>query len=107
MAVERRRENCPIDPHAVGLALAERVRNDPSVERLWVFAYRDVVQLWLLTLDVPADDEYRLYGLLDDMYELFPLAEVQLHLISPRYFDPLELDVILPPGSAEIALDAA
>jgi hypothetical protein len=32
---------------------------------------------------------------------------VHLHLLSPRYFEPLELDVVLPPGAEEIALRAA
>jgi hypothetical protein len=73
MAVDRKQERQPIDPQAVGAALAEQVRSDPSVERLWVFSYRDVVQFWLLTPDLPAQEERRLYGLLDGMYARFPM----------------------------------
>jgi hypothetical protein len=60
-----------------------------------------------LTPDVPADDERRLYRLVGSLYEPFPELDIRLHLISPRYFEPLELDVILPPDSEEITLYAA
>jgi hypothetical protein len=107
MAVDQEQANQPAQARAVGLAFARLVRGNPAAERLWVFSYRDVVQLWLLTPDMPADDERRLYRLVGRLYEPFPELDVRLHLISPRYFEPLELDVILPPGSQEIALNAA
>jgi hypothetical protein len=106
MAVHRKQECQPVDPQVAGAAMAEFVRSDPAVERLWVFSYHHLLQFWLLTPDVPAQEERRLYGLLDGMYARFPDTEVQLHIVSPRYFEPFELDVILPPGSAEIALNA-
>jgi hypothetical protein len=107
MAVDRKQAGQPAEARAVGLALADLLQNNPAVERLWVFSYRNVVQLWLLTPDVPAEDERQLYRLVGFLYQQFPEMDVRLHLISPRYFEPLELDVILPPGSEEIALNAA
>ena len=107
MAINQEQEYQPVDSQAVAREIAARARNEPAVERLWVFSYRNAVQLWLLTKAIEAPEERRLYGLIDGMYERFPEADLSLHLISPSYFDPLELDVILPPGSAEIALHAA
>jgi len=107
MAVNQDRDGQPTEARAVGQALASLVRGNPAAERLWVFSYRNVVQLWLLTPDVPAQDERGLYRLVGDLYGQFPEMDVRLHLISPRYFEPFELDLIVPPGAEEIALDAA
>jgi hypothetical protein len=107
VAVDQKQDYQPVDPRAVAREFAARARNDPAVEQLWLFSYRNVVQLWILTAGLPAQEERRLYGLLDGMYARFPEADLRLHLVSPRYFDPLELDLILPPGAEEIALNAA
>lgn len=107
MAVERKPNSVSVDPHAVALAFAARAQGDPAVERLWMFSYGNAVQLWPLTPDLPAQEERRPYGLLDGLYERFPEVDLNLHLLSPQYFDPFELDMLLPPGSVEIVMNAA
>ena len=107
MAVHREPEIRPVDAREVAAFFAEIVRAEPRVQRLWVTSHRGVVRLWLLTEAMETRDELRLYGLLDHIYDRFGDVGVHLHLISPLYFDPVELDVIVPQGAEEIALHAA
>jgi hypothetical protein len=107
MAVPQKQDAAPVDARDVAEAFAELVRSEPSVERLWVSSHRGVIRLWLLTEAMERGDELRLYGLLDHIYDRFGEVGVHLHLLSPSYFEPLELDVVLPQGAEEIALRAA
>ena len=107
MALPWQPEIRPVDAHEVAAFFAEIVRAEPQVQRMWVTAHRGTVRLWLLTEAMERTDELRLYGVLAHIYDRFGDVGVHLHLISPLYFDPLELDVILPRGAEEIALHAA
>jgi hypothetical protein len=107
MAIPQEPEIRSVDAHEVAEFFAEIVRDEPRVQRLWVTSHRGVVRLWLLTEAMESRDELRLYGLLDHVYDHFGAVGVHLHLLSPLYFDPLELDVIVPQGAEEIALRAA
>ena len=107
MAVPQNQEARPVDAREVAEAFAEHVRAEPAVQRMWVTSHRGVIRLWLLTEAMETKDELRLYGLLDHIYDRFGEVGVHLHLLSPRYFVPLELDVVVPQGAEEIALHAA
>jgi hypothetical protein len=107
MVIPRKQDAALVDARTVAEAFAQVVRSEPSVERLWVSSHRGVIRLWLLTEAMERRDELRLYGLLDHIYNRFGEVGVHLHLLSPRYFEPLELDVVLPQGAEEIALRAA
>ena len=107
MAIPQQPEVRPVDARQVAAVFAEIVRAEPQVQRLWVTSHRGTVRLWLLTEAMETKDELRLYGLLDHIYDRFGEVGVHLHLLSPRYFDPLELDVVVPQGAEEIALRAA
>ena len=74
---------------------------------MWVSSHRGVIRLWLLTAPMETRDELRLYGLLDHVYDRFGEVGVHLHLLSPRYFDDLIPDDIVPTGAEEIALRTA
>ena len=107
MAIPQEQESRSVDAREVAEAFAEVVQSEPAVERLWVTSHRGVIRLWLLTEAMDRKDELRLYGLLDHIYDRFGEVWVNLHLLSPLYFDPLELDVVVPQGAEEIALRAA
>jgi hypothetical protein len=107
MAIPWEPEIRPVDAHEVGVFFADIVRAEPQVQRMWVTSDRGVVRLWLLTEAMETKDELRLYGLLDHVYDRFGDVGVHLHLISPLYFEPIELEVVLPQGADEIALHAA
>jgi hypothetical protein len=106
MAIPRK-PDARVDPHEIASAFAEIVRAEPAVQRLWVTPHRGGIRLWLLTKAMDSSDELRLYGLTDHIYDRFGEVPVTLHLLSPRYFDPLDLEVAVPPGAEEIALSVA
>jgi hypothetical protein len=107
MAIPWQPEIRPVDAHEVGAFFAEIVRTEPQVQRLWVTSHRGVVRLWLLTEAMETKDELRLYGLTDHIYDRFGEVAVTLHLLSPRYFDPPDLEFAVPRGAEEIALRVA
>ena len=104
MAVPHEHELRPVDARELATAFADIVGADPVVERMWVSEHRGVVSFWLLTRPAEADDERRLYLSIDRLYDRFGDIAIRLHLINPRNYEPLELDVVLPQGADEIAL---
>jgi hypothetical protein len=74
---------------------------------MWVSSHDGGTRIWLLTAAMDTNDELRLYGLTDHIRRRFGEVSVSLHLLSPRYFEPLELDVLLPSGAEELVLHAA
>ena len=107
MAIPWQPEIRPADAHELAAALAEMVRDEPSVLRMWVSSHRGVASLWLLTEDMESQDELRLYGLAGDLQDRFPYALFHLHLLSPQYYEWFDLDMLLPQGAEEFALRAA
>jgi hypothetical protein len=107
MAIPQQHESQPVDAREVAEVFAESVRAEPAVQRLWVTSHRGGVRLWLLTEAMETKDELRLYRLTDHIYDRFGEVPVTLHLLSPRYFESLELDVVVPQGAEEIVLHVA
>lgn len=106
MAIPWQPEIRPIDAHELAAALAEVVRHEPSVLRMWVSSHRGVASLWLLTPPIEAEEERHLYGLSGDLQDRFPYALFHLHLLNPVYYEWFDLDMLLPQGAEEIALCA-
>jgi hypothetical protein len=91
----------------IGTVFAARVRQEPIARELWVTAEQDGVHLWLLIDPIEDDAAQReLYGLLDVLYEPFPTADFQLHVLNPLSYtrDPRES---LPGWAEQIPLHAA
>jgi len=107
MAIPWQPEIRPVDAHELAAALAEMVRHEPSVLRMWVSSHGGVTSLWLLTEDMESKDELRLYGLTADLQDRFPGALFHFHLLSPQYYEWFDLDMLLPQGAEEFALRAA
>ena len=107
MAIPWQPEIRPVDAHELAAALAEMVRHEPSVLRMWVSSHRGVASLWLLTEGIESKDELRLYGLSGDLQDHFPGALFNFHLLIPHYYEWFDLDMLLPQGAEEIALRAA
>ena len=107
MAISQAHDHQPVDVYELASALAEMVRNEHSVLRMWMSCHRGVASFWLLTTSLEARDERHLYGLSGDLFDRFPDAMFRLHLLNPRDYKSFELDLILPKGAEEIALRAA
>jgi len=107
MAIPQEHDLQPADAHALAAALAELVKHEPTVLRMWVSSHRGVTSLWLLTPEIESDDERRLYWLTGDLQDRFPSALFHFHLLNPRYYEEFELDWLLPQGAKEIVLRAA
>jgi hypothetical protein len=108
MAIPQQHESQPVDVHELAAALAEMVKDEPSVLRIWVSNHRDVVSLWLLTTtSIATVDERRLYGLSGALFDRFPDALFHVHVLNPLDYEPFDLNVALPKGAEEIALRAA
>ena len=91
----------------IGEVLAERARRESVVRELWVTEESYEVHLWLL-IDPIDDDvvELPLYGLADVLYDRFPEAAFQLHVMNPRDYtaDPRQS---LLPSAEQIPLRSA
>jgi hypothetical protein len=107
MAIPQEHELQPVDVHALTMALADMVKSEPSVLRMWVSRRRGAVSFWLLTPEIESDVERHLYRFSGDLQVRFPDALFHLHLINPRYYEWFDLDMLLPQGAQEIALRAA
>jgi hypothetical protein len=107
MAIPQQPEVQPVDAHELAAALAEMVRHEPSVLRMWVSSHRGVAHFWLLTPEIETKDELRLYGLSGKLFDRFPESDFHLHVVNPRDYEWFELDIVLPKGAEEIALRAA
>lgn len=107
MAIPWPPEIRPVDAHELASALAELVRDDPSVLRMWVASHRGVASLWLLTEDMESKEELRLCGLAGELQDQFPYALFHLHLLIPHYYEWFDLDMLLPQGAEEFALRVA
>jgi hypothetical protein len=107
MAVNRVHRDSPGDARELGSTFARVLKHDAAAARLWVSTQPDVVELWVLTEVVDAEDERRLYRLVDTLYERFPEARFRLHLLNPSTYDEFDLGDLLPPDADEIILRAA
>ena len=84
-----------------------KARRHPAARRLWAWAYRDYVELWLLTDPIDTDTELHLYGVSFELYDRYPKTDIRFHLLNPRYFEELDPDLVIPPGAEEIPLHPA
>jgi len=86
----------------MGRALAEAVRDEPAVKRLWASANRDRIELSILTDPTDADTERRLYAAGLILHDRFPDAYFLIDVINPIYFISLDLQMLIPNGAQEI-----
>src|SRR4051812_25248508 len=67
-----------------GEVFAERASQEPLVRELWVTEEYHAVHLWLLIDPIKdADAERELYGLIDVLYDHFPEAAFEMHVMNP------------------------
>ena len=91
----------------LGRALATLIRAEPVARRLWVSNHGDRVEFWLLTDPTDAATERHLYDLGAALYERFPDARTELHVLNPNLFAAGNALGLLPPNAEEIALHEA
>lgn len=94
-----------ISTREIGRAFAQVARDAHVVEELWVSTGRDGVHLWLLTAPIDLDAEEHLHELTDPLYEQFPEADFQLHVLNPRHYRG-DVRLALPSGVEQISLRA-
>lgn len=97
----------PVSAHDVGCLLAQLVRNDPSVGRLWVRAHPHEIETWLLMHDTDEEAERRLYAAVVPLYDRFPTLRLRFHVLNPGYYPHLDLSELIPDGAEEIPLRPA
>jgi hypothetical protein len=107
MAISQAHDHQPVDVYELASALAEMVRDEPSVLRMWVSVHRNSPSFWLLTEPMELDGERRLHRRAGDLYDRYPSTDFRLHLLNPLFYDELFPEDILPMGAEEIALGAA
>ncbi len=94
----------PITAQAAGSALARAVRAEPTVLGLWVRAYRDYVELWLVTAPIEPDAVRRLQEAGLTVEDRFPEADLRLHILNARNYADLDPATLIPPGAEAISL---
>lgn len=104
MAIPQGQERQSVDEYELVSTFVEMLRHEPSVLKMWVSRHRGVVSFWLLTTPIEISGERRLYHLGGELFDRFPDALFQVHLLNPRFYDELIPEEILPKGAKEIAL---
>lgn len=94
---------------SMGKAYAELVRDDHSVRELWVTEDCEGFIVSMLTDEIDADHERRLYGLAIQVQQQFPDALFEVHVRNPRNYtlnsrDQMR-DKFLPAGARQIPLE--
>ncbi len=101
--------------HASALAvahhLADALRAEPSVKRLWVWSRRgyiepkrEYVELWLL--QEPGDEaaDRRIRSAAAALHEQFPEANIRVHRVTPQMLDGHPPAKAIREGAEEVAL---
>ena len=90
----------------IGQTFAEAVRGEPAVRQLCVRPYPGGVELWLVTAPIDPDKELALHAASRLLYERFPDAEIDVHIINERHYPHLDAARIIPTGAKPIPLHA-
>src|SRR3712207_2210424 len=96
-----------VSPQSMARVLAALVSSEAVAQRLWVSTTGDRVELWLLTAPTDANTERHLYELGTILYERFPDARTELHVLNPNLFANGHALGMLPPNAEQIPLREA
>lgn len=88
----------------MGHTFAEAIRGEQAVRQLWVRRHRGYLELWLLTAPTEPEIERQLYAAGVDLQREFPDADIDLHILNPRYADERELAEMIPPDAEKVPL---
>ncbi|HZS01164.1 MAG TPA: hypothetical protein VFE37_20770 [Chloroflexota bacterium] len=82
-----------VRPEELGRGLQDALAEASDVVKgLWLTAHRGAVSFWILTAPIDAATQRALYERTNVLYERFPQAEFDVHVLNPEWFagaDPL------------------
>lgn len=82
-----------VRPEDLGRRLSEALDDaGETVKGLWMTVHRGAVSFWILTPRIDATTHRALYERTAVLYEHFPQAEFDVHVLNPEWFegtDPL------------------
>lgn len=85
---------------------SEFTRSEDIVQGLWRSQHRGVVSFWILTSAIDPVTQQALYQRSSVLYERFPTAEFDVHILNPHWFADDDALGALPPDAERIAFPA-
>jgi len=75
---------------------AEIAKSEPAIRHLYYRQSGPFPEFWVVTEPIDVEVEKRVRQIRHSLYELFPDARFELHLINPRLSESFELGVFVP-----------
>ncbi len=95
-------------PHEMGRRLSAALAGaDGIVQGLWMTTSRGAVTFWILTGPIDTVMQQSLYERSTILYDDFPEAVFDVHVLNPDWFEGGDALSALPPAAQPIALSAA
>ncbi len=91
-------------PQHVAQCLRQELQSDRTVQGLWVRDAGDRIEIWLLTEPISREQELHLYGIEMTLYEKFPDARPELHVIHKGLYESPNFVFEAPEGAEHIPL---
>jgi|SRR3954447_12376454 len=84
-------------PEELGRRLQEALAETGDiVDGLWMTIQRGAVSFWILTAPIDAATQRGLYERTSVLYERFPQAEFDVHVLNPEWFAGTDPTLALP-----------
>jgi hypothetical protein len=91
-------------PEELGRQLAELLRDHArdTVRGLWMAVHPGEITFWILTTPIDTDTQERLYEQAAALYEQFPDAAVDFHILNPHWYEGGDVLSQLPPDARPV-----
>jgi hypothetical protein len=92
-----------VRPDELGRRLSEALGTlGETVKGLWMTVHRGGVSFWILTPPIDAATQRALYERTAVLYEHFPQAEFDVHVLNPEWFDGVDPMGALPQDAKQL-----
>jgi hypothetical protein len=91
-------------PEDIGIRLAELLHEQASdvVRGLWMAVHPGEITFWILTTPIDTDTQERLYEQAAALYDQFPDALLDFHILNPQWYEGGDALSQLPPDARPI-----
>jgi hypothetical protein len=84
--------------------VAELVREEPSVRSLYYRQSGEVAEFWLLSEPIDRETERQVRQIRRTLFDKFPDALFEFHLINPRLSEGLDPPVLIPEDATLVTM---
>jgi hypothetical protein len=97
--------NVATSPDTIARQFADAIRENPTVEQLWLFTNNDAIELWVITGPIGGEDEQRIYEEAVILKERHPSVHIRPLVLNPCFFvEGTNLESVVRAGARRIEL---